>query len=128
MPENPWELLAKSQRAAAHLLADTLRGLVDLGKAGVTRPEEAVKQVASMASAMGDLVSTTAMPLEYFLESQRQLAESLNAFAVLQRQLAEVVEGAAASHATMVQALEMMTHPVVSVAQSLRHQDEDTEA
>lgn len=120
MPELPWEMIARSQRAAAGLLADTVSSLVEMGKAGVTRPEEVLAQVSALAAAMGDLAGSTARPLEFFLESQRQLAETMSAFAVLQRQLADVLETAASNHAAIVQALEMMSNPVIGVAQRVR--------
>lgn len=120
MPENPWEMIARSQRAAVGLFADTMATVVEMGRAGVTRPEEVLAQVSAMAAAMGDLAGSTAKPLEFFLNSQRQLAETMEAFAVLQRQMAEVVESAAASHAAIVQALEMMSNPVIGVAHRLR--------
>ncbi len=119
-PEMPWEMIARSQRAAVGLMADTVTSLVEMGKAGVTRPEEVVAQVTALASAVGDLAGSTARPLEFFLESQRQLAETMSAFAVLQRQLADVLETAATNHAAIVQALEMMTQPVITVAQRVR--------
>ena len=120
MPDNPWEMIARSQRAAVGLFADTLSAVVDMGKAGVTRPEEVLSQVSAMAAAMGDLAGSTARPLEIFLDSQRQLAETMAAFAVLQRQMAEVVESAASNHAAIVQALELRSNPVIGVAQRLR--------
>jgi hypothetical protein len=123
MPENPWEMIARSQRAAVGLFAETMSTVVEMGKAGVTRPEEVLAQVSAMASAMGDLAGSTARPLEIFLNSQRQLAETMEAFAVLQRQMAEVVESAATSHAAIVQALEMMSNPVLGVAQKLRSEE-----
>ena len=123
MPENPWEMIARSQRAAVGLFAETMSTVVEMGKAGVTRPEEVLAQVSAMASAMGDLAWSTARPLEIFLNSQRQLAETMEAFAVLQRQMAEVVESAATSHAAIVQALEMMSNPVLGVAQKLRSEE-----
>ncbi len=124
MAENPWDRIARSQRAAMGLLADTVTSLVEMGRTGVTRPEEAVKQVAALASAVGDVAGSTAKPLEFFLNSQRQLAETMQAFAVLQRQLADVMETAAANHAAIVEALEMMSSPVISVAHRLRTERE----
>ena len=123
MPENPWEMIARSQRAAVGLFADTMSTVVEMGRAGVSRPEEVLAQVSAMAAAMGDLAGSTAKPLEFFLNSQRQLAETMEAFAVLQRQMAEVVESAAASHAAIVQALEMMSNPVIGVAHRLRSEE-----
>ena len=127
MPDNPWEMIARSQRAAVGLFAETMSTVVEMGRAGVTRPEEVLSQVSAMAAAMGDLAGSTARPLEIFLESQRQLAETMAAFAVLQRQLAEVVESAATNHAAIVQALELMSNPVIGVAQKLRT-DKDPKA
>lgn len=120
MPDNPWEMLARSQRAAVGLVADSVTTMVEMGKAGVTRPEDVLTQVTALASAVGDLAGSTARPLEVFLESQRQLAETMSAFAVLQRQLADVMDTAATNHAAIVQALEMMTAPVMTVAQRVR--------
>jgi hypothetical protein len=120
MADTPWDLITRSQRAAIGLLSDTVSTMVDMGRAGVTRPEEVLHQVTALASAAGDLAASTARPLEIFLESQRQLAETMSAFAVLQRQLADVMDTAATNHAAIVQALEMMTAPVMTVAQRVR--------
>ncbi len=128
MPELPWEMITRSQRAAAGLLADTVTSLVEMGKVGVTRPEEVLGQVSAMAAAIGDLAGSTARPLEFFMESQRQLAETMSAFAVLQRQLADVLETAATNHAAIVQALEMMTNPVIGVAHMVRTEADDEDA
>lgn len=120
MPENPWEMIGRSQKAAVGLFTDTVSRLVDMGKTGVTRPDELLREVTTMASALGDIAGTSARPLEFFVSSQRQLAESMAAFATLQRQLADVLETAAANHFAIVEALEMMTHPVIGVAHRLR--------
>ena len=128
MAEYPWERIARTQRAAAGLFADAVSRLVDMGKTGVTRPDELVRDVGAMASALGELAGSTAKPLEAFLAGQRQLAETMSAFAVLQRQVADLVEVAAANHAAIVEALEMMTGPVVGVAQRLRGSDDPSAA
>jgi hypothetical protein len=47
--------------------------------------------------------------------------------AVLQRQLADVLETAAANHAAIVEALELMANPVIGVAQRLRHEEQPPE-
>lgn len=120
MPDNPWELLARSQRAAVGLVADSVATMVEMGKAGATKPEDVLNQVTTLASAVGDLAGATARPLEVFLESQRQLADTMAAFAVLQRQLADVMDTAASNHAAIVQALEMMSAPVMTVAHRMR--------
>ena len=123
MPDIPWDVISKSQRAAVGMFTGSVGKLVDMGKTGVTKPDELLREVTAMASAIGDIASTTARPLEFFISSQKQLAESMAAFAVLQRQMAEVVEGAAASHAAIVDALEMMSSPVLGVAQKLRTEE-----
>ena len=120
MPDTPWDMISKSQRAAVGMFTGSVAKLVDMGKTGVTRPDELLREVTAMASAIGDLASTTARPLEFFVASQKQLAESMAAFAVLQRQLAETVEQVAASHAAVVEALELLSNPVIGVAQKLR--------
>jgi hypothetical protein len=123
MVDTPWDMISKSQRAAVGMFTGSVAKLVDMGKTGVTRPEELVREVTAMASAIGDLASTTARPLEFFVASQKQLAESMAAFAVLQRQLADTVEQVAASHAAVVEALELLSNPVIGVAQKLRAED-----
>lgn len=120
MTEHAWERIARSQRAAANLLSETLTGIVEMGRTGVSHPDEVVKQVGAIAAALGDLAGSTAQPLEMFLASQRQLADTMAAYAVLQRQLADLVETAAANQASIVQALELMSSPVVGVAHRLR--------
>ncbi len=123
MPEIPWDMITKSQRAAVGLLTETVGKLAEMGKTGVTRPDELLREMTAMAAAIADLASSTARPLEFFVSSQRQLAESMAAFAVLQRQMAEVVEGAAASHAAIVDALELMSNPVLGVAHRFRAEE-----
>lgn len=127
MADNPWERIARSQRLAAGLLADALGRLVDMGKTGVTRPEEALREMAAMAAALGELAGSTAKPLEAFLESQRRLAETLEAYSTLQRQLADLTQKAAQNQTMVVEALEMMTGPVVGLAQRLRQDERDRE-
>lgn len=123
MPDIPWDRITKSQRAAVGMFTGSVAKLVDMGKAGVTRPDELLHEVTAMASAIGDLASSTARPLEFFVNSQKQLAESMAAFAVLQRQTAEVVEQVAASHAAVVDALELLSNPVIGVAHKLRAEE-----
>lgn len=123
MPDIPWDRISKSQRAAVGMFTGSVGKLVDMGKTGVTRPDELLREVTAMASAIGDLASASARPLEYFISSQKQLAESMAAFAVLQRQMAEVVEGVAASHAAVVEALELMSSPVLGAASRLRTEE-----
>jgi hypothetical protein len=123
VPDTPWDMISKSQRAAVGMFTGSVAKLVDMGRTGVTRPEELLREVTALAAAIGDVASTTARPLEFFVASQRQLAESMAAFAVLQRQLADTVEQVAASHAAVVEALELLSNPVIGVAQRLRTED-----
>ncbi len=123
MVDTPWDMISKSQRAAVGMFTGSVAKLVAMGKSGVTRPDELLREVTAMASAIGDLASTTARPLEFFVSSQKQLAESMAAFAVLQRQLADTVEQVAASHAAVVEALELLPNPVIGVAHRLRAEE-----
>jgi hypothetical protein len=123
VPDIPWEMISKSQRAAVGMFTGSVSKLVDMGKTGVTRPDDLLREVTAMASAIGDLASSTARPLEFFVNSQKQLAESMAAFAVLQRQTADVVEQVAASHAAVVDALELLSNPVIGVAHRLRAEE-----
>jgi hypothetical protein len=128
MPDTPWEMISRSQRAAVGLLSDTVSSLVELGRAGVARPDEVLSEVTAVVSALRDLIGSTARPLEYLVESQRQLAETMSAFAVLQRQLADLMETAASNQAAVVQALEMMSNPFLAVADRVRSSRPDAEA
>lgn len=123
MAEYPWERLARSQRAAAGLLVDAVTRLLDMRKTGVPKPDDVLREVTDLVTAVGQLAGSTAKPLEAFLSSQRALAETMDAFAILQRQLADVMETAAANHRALVEALDLMTAPVVGVAQRLRQDD-----
>ena len=127
MAEHAWERIARSQRAATARLVETLGSVVDLGRTGITHPDEAMRQVASFAAAVADFAGSTAQPLEMFLTSQRQLAETMKAYAALQRQLADVLDTAAANHESVVQALELMTSPMTAVAHRLRAESEETD-
>jgi ABC-type transporter Mla subunit MlaD len=122
--EHPWDRIARTQRAAAARLVETLGGVVELGRTGITHPDEAMRQVSSFAAAVADFAGSSAQPLEMFLTSQRQLAETMKAYAALQRQLADVLDTAAANHVAIVQALELMTSPMTAVAHRLRGEDE----
>ena len=128
MADNAWDRITRSQRAAAGLFTDTVTKLVEMGKAGVTRrPDELLSDVAAMAGAIGELAGSTARPLEMFLDSQRQLAETMTAFAVLQRQLADLLDRAAANQVAVVEALELMANPMLGVAHRLRGNDDPDE-
>ncbi len=120
MADHAWERITRSQRAAAARLLETVGDIVELGKTGVTRPEEALRQVTSFAAAAAELAGSTAQPLEMFLTSQRQLAETMKAYAALQRQLADVLDTAAANHVAVVQAVELIASPMMAVAHRLR--------
>jgi hypothetical protein len=119
MPDMPWDVITRSQRAAMNLLSDAASSLVEMGRAGASRPEEVLSQVTALVSALRDLAGSTARPLEFFVDSQRQLAETMSTFAELQRQLADVMETAAANQAQVAQALELLTAPVLGVARRL---------
>ncbi len=123
--EYPWDKIARSQRAAAGLVVDAANRLLEMGRVGVTKPDDVLREMTAMLAAMGQLAGSTARPLEAFLNSQRQLAETMDAFSVLQRQLADVMENAAANHRAVVEALEAMTSPVVGIAHRLRQQEKE---
>lgn len=127
MAEHAWDKIARTQRAAAARVVETLGSVVELGRTGVTHPDEALRQVSSFAAAVADFAGSTAQPLEMFLTSQRQLAETMKAYAALQRQLADVLDTAAANHEAVVQALELMTSPMTAVAHRLRAEAHDSE-
>ena len=62
MPDIPWEMISKSQRAAVGMFTGSVSKLVDMGKTGVTRPDELLHEVTAMASAMSSLVRYASAP------------------------------------------------------------------
>lgn len=112
MPENPLDLLNKSQRLAVQLAADTLRTVRDTAITGITAPDDLVRQVAGLADAVTGLAAATAQPLQDFLVRQRELADTMATLAAAQAELAIIVSALAERHAATVSALERMSAPV----------------
>ena len=122
MADNPIELLIKSQQLALKLAGDTLRTVTNAAVTGVTAPDELVRQVgdlasavASMATAITGLAGATAQPLQDFIVRQRELADTVAMLAEAQADLAEVVATLAERHADAVTALERVTAPVFAM-------------
>jgi hypothetical protein len=118
---NALERLLSSQRAALGIFTERLESLAStLAHTGVTSPDEALRQMAAVVRAAGDLAASTARPMEMFLETQRQLAVTMASYAELQRQLADVLSVLAENQAAVVDALEGLANPFLGVAESLR--------
>ncbi len=122
MADNPIDLLIKSQQMALKLAGDTLRTVTNAAVTGVTAPDELVRQVgdlasavASMATAITGLAGATAQPLQDFIVRQRELADTVAMLAEAQADLAEVVATLAERHAEAVTALERVTAPVFAM-------------
>lgn len=122
MADNPIDLLIKSQQMALKLAGDTLRTVTNAAVTGVTAPDELVRQVgdlasavASMATAITGLAGATAQPLQDFIVRQRELADTVAMLADAQADLAEVVATLAERHAEAVTALERVTAPVFAM-------------
>lgn len=122
MADNPIELLIKSQQLALKLAGETIRTVTNAAVTGVTAPDELVRQVgdlasavASMATAITGLAGATAQPLQDFIVRQRELADTVAMLAEAQSDLAEVVATLAERHADAVTALERVTAPVFAM-------------
>jgi methyl-accepting chemotaxis protein len=122
MAENPLELLAKSQQAAFKLATDTLRTVRDTAVSGVTAPDELLKQVAELSTAVAGLAGSitgvagaTAQPLQNFIVRQRELAETVAKFAEAQAELSGIVAELAERQSEIVAALESVTAPVFTL-------------
>ncbi len=123
----PLERLLSSQRAAVGILTERLEALATtISRTGVSSPEEALRQVAAVVRAAGDLAASTARPMEMFLDTQRQLATTMRSYAELQRQLADVLAVLADNQAAVVDALEGLANPVLGLAESLRAKPQTT--
>lgn len=122
MVDSPLDLFMKSQQLALGLAADTLRLVRDTAVTGVTQPDQLVKQVAELATAVASMTtaitgiaSSTAQPLQDFIVRQRELADTVSALADAQADLAGVVASLAERHADVVAALEKVTAPVFAI-------------
>ena len=87
---DPWHAIAASQQRALRLVNDTFTGVVRMGRAGITQPEEAIARLTALVAAVGDLAASSTKPMEALLTNQRNIANTMTAFAQLQRDLADV--------------------------------------
>ncbi len=110
--ENAFDMLSKSQRLALKLASDSVSTLMNMGRTGLTQPEELLNQVTTLLGAVGDLASATAQPLQTFITRQRELADTMASLAQAQAELAELVNTVAQRHAEVVESLESLTAPV----------------
>ena len=117
---DPWQVLTSSQKKAMGLVSEAFEGVVKLGRDAVTQPEEALQRLTTLVAAVGDLAASSTKPMESLLASQRNLANAMTAFAQLQTEMAEVVERLATSHNAVVDALERLAGPVLSVSELIR--------
>ena len=111
MVDNPFELLNKSQRLALNVAGEAFDTLLSVGRTAA-QPEEAVRQLTTLISAVGELASATVQPLQDFIGRQRELADTMANLATMQAELAELVETLAHKHAAIVESLESLTAPV----------------
>ena len=117
---DPWQLLSSSQKKAMGLVSEAFDGVIRLGRDAVTQPEEALHRLTTLVAAVGDLAASSTRPMESLLASQRNLANAMTSFAQLQKEMAEVVERLAANHTAVVDALEKLAGPALSVSELIR--------
>ncbi len=110
--ENAFDMLNKSQRLALKLASDSVATLVQMGRVGLSQPEELLQQVTTLIGAVGDLAGATAQPLQTFITRQRELADTMASLAQAQADLADLVNVVAQRHAEVVESLESLTAPV----------------
>jgi len=111
MVDNPFDLLNKSQKLALNVAGEAFDTLLRVGRTAA-QPDEAVRQLATLVGAVGDLASATVQPLQDFIGRQRELADTMANLATMQSELAELVETLAHKHAAIVESLESLTAPV----------------
>lgn len=117
---DPLEALSRSQRAAMGLVGEAFDGVVRASRTGFSEPQEALNRIVSLIAAIGDLAASTSKPLEALLANQRSLANAMASFAQLQADMAEVLAQVAASHAAVVDALELLASPALTVTEMIR--------
>lgn len=111
LPLDPFALLSKSQKMALDAASGALDALVAVGRTAA-QPDEAVRQIATLANAVGDLAAASVQPLQDFVIKQREIADTMASLASVQADLAVLVESLAHRHASLVQSLENLTAPV----------------
>ncbi|HEX7739902.1 MAG TPA: hypothetical protein VF426_09680 [Marmoricola sp.] len=117
---DPLQAISRSQKAAVGLVGDAFDGVVRASRSGLSEPQEALNRIVALIAAIGDLAASTSRPLEALLTSQRNLANAMASFAQLQADMAEVLGQVAASHAAVVDALELLASPALTVTDLIR--------
>lgn len=108
---DPFALLNKSQKIALGVAGEAFDALISIGKTA-TQPDEAIRQLSSLVTAVGDLASASVQPLQDFIVKQREIADTMANLATVQADLAVLVETLAHRHAAIVESLENLTAPV----------------
>lgn len=111
LPLDPFALFTKSQQLALDTAIGAFDALVAVGKTAA-QPDEAVRQLATLANAVGDLAAASVQPLQDFIVKQREIADTMANLASVQADLAALVESLAQRHAAVVQSMENLTAPV----------------
>ena len=74
--DNPFALLNKSQKLALGVAGEAFDTLLSVGRTA-TQPEEAVRQLTTLISAVGELASATVQPLQDFIGRRRELPRTV---------------------------------------------------
>lgn len=111
LPLDPLALFTKSQQLALDTAVGAFDALVAVGRTAA-QPDEAVRQLATLANAVGDLASASVQPLQDFIVKQREIADTMASLASVQADLAALVDSLAQRHAAVVHSLETLTAPV----------------
>ena len=69
----------------------------------------------SWARALGALAATAVLPMQAALESQRQLADSIETFADMHRQMAELLDWMATSQRSAVDLASALLGPIAAL-------------
>ncbi|MBM7365638.1 hypothetical protein [Gordonia hydrophobica] len=117
--DDPAGLFARSQEQALRVAGETLQRVRAIATAGGNAPDELLKQVAELSTAVTGLAGSAtglagviAEPMHDFIVQQRQLAETIAKFAEAQAELSGIVAEFAQRQAETVAALEKVTTPV----------------
>ncbi|ALG86295.1 hypothetical protein [Gordonia phthalatica] len=117
--DDPVGLFARSQEQALRVASETLNRVRAVATAGGNAPDELLKQVAELSSAVTGLAGSAtglagvvAEPMHDFIVQQRKLAETIAKFAEAQSELSLIVAEFAQRQAETVAALEKVTTPM----------------
>lgn len=111
---DPLALLTKSQQLTLGVVRESWERLASI-TSGDGPMDEAMRQMWSLLTAMGDIAGASAQPLQDFIARQTELAEAMATLASTQGEMAKAMSVIAQRHVEAVEALERLTAPIAGL-------------